>query len=433
MRVKNRLAITDLQLFKKQLLQWASQFEQLVWLDSNNYPDSDNTYEAILAVDASNSFQAGSLEDLKAYRKNCKDWLFGYMAFDAASDLNLQVKSRQENKTLEFSKMHFFQPKKIFFVHKDFVEISYLSAIASEIEVDWEFILSASPVEQPQLDLNLVLHPRLSKQEYLEKIYEVQEYIAAGEIEEINFCQEFYAQVKLENPLAVYAYLNEISSTPFATYLRIGDQYALCASPERYLKNQAGKIITQPIKGTAKRKQDAKEDEEIKYALEHDEKELTENRIVTEMVYKEMQTIAEEGSLELTELCKLYSFKQVHQLISTVVCNLHADLDVVDAIAATYPMGSMTGIPKSNSLKLIGALENFDRGLYSGSIGYFSPEGDFDFNVVIRSILYNSTNQYLSFAAGGAITNLSDPEKEYEETRVKTKAMEQVLGKIVYQ
>lgn len=429
MRIKHRIEITDLSAIKQKLLQWSSKFDKVVWLDSNSYTDTEKTYEAILAVDANRSFQSNSLEaleELKEYKREHLDWLFGYFSFDVGSPL----KATNKEDLLDFPKLHFFQPKRLFFLHKDFVEVVYLSSIEAEIETDWEAISTTAITELTQVNLGLKLHPKLTKQEYLDKIQKTKAYIEKGEITEINFCQEFFTKTKLENPLATYLHLNEISSTPFAAYLRIADKYALCASPERYLRNQNGKIKTQPIKGTAKRKQDPEEDAMIKAALEKDEKELTENRIVTEMVVEEMRSIAEEGKVEVTELCKLYSFKQVHQLISTVVCRLSSELDAVDAIKATYPMGSMTGIPKSNSLRLIEELENFNRGLYSGSIGYFTPTGDFDFNVVIRSILYNDTNQYLSFAAGGAITALSNPEKEYEETRVKTKAMEQVLGSI---
>lgn len=434
MRVKLEMAVIDVPKIKNQLIQWGNQFEHVVWLDSNAYPDSDKTYEAILAVDASKVFQSDSpdaLNELKEYRKANKDWLFGYLSFNAGATTNPQQNTDREENLLEFPKLSFFHPRKIFFIKEDSIEIHYASDKESEIEADWKAINDVKVQDYLQNKPNLQVASRLSKPEYLDKIQEIQAYIEQERITEINFCQEFYAHAKLENPLAVYQHLNEISKTPFASYVRMEEKHVLCASPERYLSNTDGRIKSQPIKGTAKRKEKTLEDRKIRLSLETDEKEVTENVIITEMIVDELYEVAEEGSVQITELCKAYSFKQVHQLISTIVCQLKPELDGVDAIKATYPMGSMTGIPKNNTLEIIDAIENFDRGLYSGGIGYFAPNDDFDFNVVIRSILYNAKNEYVSFAAGGAITALSNPENEYEEVKLKVKAMEQVLGTIV--
>lgn len=434
MRVKLELDIADVSKIKNQLIQWANQFKHVVWLDSNFYPDREKTYEAILAVDADSIFQSDSpeaLNELKEYRKINKDWLFGYVSFDAGESIPPGQKANEKKDDLQFSKLNFFHPRKIFFLKKDSIEIHYKTDNEKDIQVDWKAINDLKVQEDLQTKPNLQFQSRLSKQEYLDKIKKIQEYIEHGKVTEINFCQDFYTHEKLENPLAVYKQLNEISKTPFASYVRMEEKYVLCASPERYLSNTNGVLKSQPIKGTAKRKENILEDSKIRLSLETDEKEITENVIITEMVVDEMYAIAQEGSVQITELCKAYSFKQVHQLISTVICHLKPELHAVDAIQATYPMGSMTGIPKESTLKIIEELEDFNRGLYSGSIGYFAPNDDFDFNVVIRSILYNAQNEYISFAAGGAITALSNPENEYEEVRLKVKAMEQVLGAIV--
>lgn len=434
MRVKLELGIADVPKIKNQLIQWANQFEHVVWLDSNAYPDSDKTYEAILAVDADSVFKSDSsdaLNELKKYRKTNKDWLFGYLSFDAGAPSSPHKIANEKEDNLQFQKLHFFHPKKIFFLKKDSIEIHYKSDNEKELKVDWNAINNIEVKEGLQNDPNLQIQSRLSKQTYLDKIKTIQEYIEQGKVTEVNFCQDFFTYARLENPLAVYKQLNDISKTPFASYVRMEEKYVMCASPERYLSNTNGMLKSQPIKGTAKRKENILEDRKMRLALEEDEKEITENVIITEMVVDEMYAIAEEGSVRITELCKAYSFKQVHQLISTVVCHLKPELDAIDAIQATYPMGSMTGIPKDTTLEVIEELEDFNRGLYSGSIGYFAPNDDFDFNVVIRSILYNAKNEYVSFAAGGAITALSNPENEYEEIMLKVKAMEQVLGAIV--
>lgn len=434
MRVKHEINVTDIHSIKEQLLQWADSFEQVVWLDSNAYPNNDNKYEAVLAVDADRIFQTDSkegLNELKEYRKSNKDWLFGYLSFDAGRTIDSTKENNRASDSLQFSKLSFFHPKKVFLLKEGSVEIHYSSDIENEIETDWKVIRELAVEEIPLVFPDLKINARLSKQEYFDKFQKIQAYIEQGEISEINFCQEFYASATLENPLAVYQHLNEISKPPFAAYLRMNDKYVLCASPERYLSNTNGKLKTQPIKGTAKRKENIEEDELARKALEEDRKEILENTITTEMIVEELQAIAKKGSVQITELCKTYTFKQVHQLISTIVCDLKPELHPLDAISGTYPMGSMTGIPKENSLAIIEELENFNRSLYSGSIGYFTPKDDFDFNVVIRSILYNAKNKYVSFSAGGAITALANPESEYKECLVKVKAMEEVLGSIV--
>jgi len=207
----------------------------------------------------------------------------------------------------------------------------------------------------------------------------------------------------------------------------LGDKYLLSASPERYLKKQGNKIISQPIKGTAKRSLDKLEDRELKLALEKDGKERAENIMIVDLVRNDLSKSALKGSVSVEELCKVYSFDQVHQMISTVTARVSPDKNPVDIIRETFPMGSMTGAPKVSAMRIIEELEVTKRGLYSGSVGYFTPKDDFDFNVVIRSILYDQTAKYVSFSVGSAITAKASPEKEYEECLLKAKAMREVL------
>ncbi len=150
--------------------------------------------------------------------------------------------------------------------------------------------------------------------------------------------------------------------------------------------------------------------------------------MITDLVRNDLSRIADKGSVHVDELCEIYTFEQVHQLISTVSCTVSPEIPSVEVLEKTFPMGSMTGAPKISAMQIIESLEDAKRGLYSGAIGYFSPHGDFDFNVVIRSILYNSAEKYLSFSVGSAITINSTPEKEYEECLLKARAMRQVLG-----
>ena len=221
--------------------------------------------------------------------------------------------------------------------------------------------------------------------------------------------------------------LQSISKPPFAVYFKNNDQFLISASPERFLKKEGVNIISQPIKGTAKRSTSIEDDEILKSNLIQDPKERSENVMIVDLVRNDLSRIAKKGSVKVEELCGIYSFKQVHHLISTIKAELKPNISPVEAIKATFPMGSMTGAPKISAMQIIESLEFTKRGLYSGAVGYFTPDGDFDFNVVIRSILYNAAKSYISFSVGSAITAKSDPENEYQECMVKAKAMRNVL------
>ncbi|NND88585.1 MAG: anthranilate synthase component I family protein, partial [Flavobacteriaceae bacterium] len=225
----------------------------------------------------------------------------------------------------------------------------------------------------------------------------------------------------------IYQSLNTLSVPPFATFLKLEQYFALSASPERYLKKEGKILITQPIKGTAKRYEDPEEDKRSAQRLLEDPKERSENIMIADLVRNDLSRIAAKGTVIVESLCELQTFQQVHQLVTTIRCELLEEVSPVMALKNTFPMGSMTGAPKISAMKIIERLEDSKRGLYSGAMGYFTPEGDFDFNVVIRSILYNKTKEYVSFSVGGAITANSSPENEYEECLLKAKAMREVL------
>jgi para-aminobenzoate synthetase component 1 len=253
------------------------------------------------------------------------------------------------------------------------------------------------------------------------------EYIQQGDIYEANFCMEFFAENAQINPIDTYQKLATISQTPFAAFFKNNEHFLLSASPERYLRKEGTQVISQPIKGTAKRFEDPIQDEKSKLDLASDAKERSENIMIVDLVRNDLSQTANKGSVKVEELCAIYSFKQVHQMISTISSEVSNTISPIDILQTTFPMGSMTGAPKLSAMKIIEELEATKRGLYSGAIGYFSPVGDFDFNVVIRSILYNKNNNYLSFSVGSALTSLAIPEKEYEECLLKAKAMLHVL------
>lgn len=422
----------SIQAFKNQLLVWSQQFHEVVWLDSNKHQSKYTRYDAVLAVDAFTSIQTdytNGFAKLKEYQSITNDWIFGYITYDLKNDVE-QLNSNNLD-GLAFPDLCFFQPKKLFLIKGNTVKIKYLKAVDDELETD---LIDIEKIENHQLKISdkvsenpIKIKLRIHKDEYFSKLDKMLAHIHRGDIYEANFCQEFYAEETTINPLETYSKLNKISQAPFASFLKLNDKYVLSASPERYIQKKGNKIVSQPIKGTAKRSTNHQEDQALKYQLKHDDKERSENIMIVDLVRNDLSKTAKKGSVKVKELCKIYSFDQVHQMISTVVSKVEKSIHPVDIIQTTFPMGSMTGAPKVSAMQIIEDLEETKRGVYSGAVGYFSPKGNFDFNVVIRSILYNATNKYVSYSVGGAITAKSKPLNEYEECLVKAKAMREVL------
>ena len=366
-----------------------------------------------------------AFDKLKEYQSITQDYLFGYISYDVKNATEHLISQNYDG--LNFADLYFFQPQKILFIKNNTIEFHYLSMVDDEIESDFKTI-QKTILNTTDGNNDIKIKLRIHKDEYHQKVTKVLEHIHRGDIYEANFCQEFFAENTIINPLQVYEDLNTISEPPFASFFKLDEHYLLSASPERYLKKEGRKVISQPIKGTAKRFINPIDDEKIASDLSRDTKERSENIMIVDLVRNDLSKTAKKGSVSVEELCKVYTFKQVHQMISTVVSELNDDVHPVDVIRDTFPMGSMTGAPKISAMKIIEELEETKRGLYSGTVGYFTPNGDFDFNVVIRSILYNSEKKYLSFSVGSAITAKSTPEKEYEECLLKAKAMKFVLS-----
>jgi para-aminobenzoate synthetase component 1 len=266
---------------------------------------------------------------------------------------------------------------------------------------------------------------RTNKENYLKNVVKIKSLLQQGEIYEMNYCQEYFAEnIKINNPFEMYFKLNNITKAPFSAFLNTENHQVFCGSPERFLQKKGNKLISQPIKGTAARGNSEKEDLANKETLQNKQKERSENIMIVDLVRNDFSKIAQKNSVTVDELCAIYSFETVHQMISTVSCEVKENTSFTDIIRASFPMGSMTGAPKLNAMKYIDELEDFSRGIYAGSIGYIEPNGDFDFNVIIRSLVFNKEDKYLSCAVGGAITILSEPEEEYAECQTK-------IGKII--
>lgn len=433
MRTHINKSVVNSELLKQQLLCWANQFQEVVVLDSNSEENKNSlysSYDFIVAVEAFTSLKTdndNSFKELYQYQNYTNDWLFGYISYDTKNAIESLSSNNKDG--LGFPDLYFFQPKKLLLLKGNELQMHYLMMCDDEIEFDFEAIQKQKvdflfkTKKQPQI----CIQQQISFEKYIEKANHFLTSIQRGQVYEANFCMEFFAENAEIDPLHIFQKLNHISKPPFATYLKRHNQFLLSASPERFLKKSGKKLISQPIKGTSKRFEDTVLDDESKKYLSINPKERSENIMIVDLVRNDLSKTATKGSVEVEELCQVYSYKQVHQMVSTIVSEVESHLSPVSIIQSCFPMGSMTGAPKIAAMELIEQIEESKRGVYSGSVGYFSPSGDFDFNVVIRSILYNQSNKFLSFSVGSAITAEAIPENEYNECLLKAKAMFEVL------
>jgi len=271
------------------------------------------------------------------------------------------------------------------------------------------------------------IKPTISKQNYVEQVIALKQHIQQGDIYEINYCMTFEAIDVCINPLSIYQKLNAISKAPYSALAKFDKQYIISSSPELFLAKTGNALLTKPIKGTAKRGSLQTEDDAIKLELKSNLKERNENVMIVDVARNDLSRIAAKGSVKVDKLFDIESYTQVHQMVSTVSCELKENTSFNDIINATFPMASMTGAPKIRAMQLIDEFELYNRGPYSGALGYIDENDDFDLSVLIRSIFYDEEKKYLSFTVGSAITAMCNAEDEYEECLLKAKAMMQVL------
>ncbi len=425
------IKIDDCIEFKAQVFQWASQFDTICYFDNNGYSGyNHHSYEGLIAVGEESSIlkpqdcSFSSFEKLKEYWNLKKDWLFGFLSYDLKNEVENLYSCNFDG--LAFPEMHFFQPRYVIEIFKEKVQIHSKNEASMKI---FEDIQKAHFQQRVQKALNPFrsLQPRIPKDKYIQTVESIRQHIIEGDIYEMNFCQEFYAEKTSLDPFETFQRLSNLSKAPFTTFYKRKDQYLLCASPERFLKKEGNRLISQPIKGTARRGQNGRDDLLLAEELFNSEKDRAENVMIVDLVRNDLARSCKPGSVKVDELFGIFCFEQVFQMISTVSAELREEVHFVDAIKNAFPMGSMTGAPKVMSMQLIEHYEKTRRGLYSGAVGYITPTGDFDFNVVIRSILYNAADQYLSLQVGGAIVFDSVPEEEYEECLLKAKAVIEVI------
>lgn len=422
--------VADANAFKAKALAWADRFEVACYLDHNDYPHTScHDYDCLIGVTNAPVFiqslagDQNAFEALKTFHELSPGWLFGFLGYDLKNQTEKLYSRNMDG--IGLPDMYFFRPEYVVAIAGNEVKLYCRDENAGAI---FNTIASSLPLARPlPLLMTGDIQNRITRNEYIETVQAIREHIRQGDVYEMNFCQEFYATAQIPSPAALFDQLNRAARAPFTVYFKLDGRYLLCASPERFLKKTGSTIISQPIKGTLRRGSDAPEDEALKIKLRESTKDRAEHVMIVDLVRNDLARSCVAGTVGVEELFGIYPFRHVLQMISTISGELRPEIHWTDAIRHAFPMGSMTGAPKVKAMELIEYYERTKRGLFSGAVGYITPGGDFDLNVVIRSMLYHAADRYLSFQAGGAIVYDSDPDAEYEECLLKSQAIRRVL------
>lgn len=431
MKYRRKIAVKMSAREELALRNYAASFADCCILDSNSKSNftvpGGIQYDFLIAFGSLHSFESKPRPDafdrLHEFHQKQGDWLLGHFNYEMKNATEKLTSSNAE--FIHFPDCRFFVPQYIFIKENDDVygllherEAGNLSSLLKELQFQ-----SVSKNKNEAV----FPEPVLTKSEYIKKVSGLKHHIKMGDIYEANFCQNFAACGKLEKPYAVYEELRNISPTPYGAFYRVNANYLMCASPENYLQKRGMRLTSRPIKGTSKRGTTRAEDAVLRDRLYRDEKERAENVMIVDLVRNDLSRCAAKESVKVEELFGIYEFPGVHQMISTVCSVLKPGVPFTDAFKYTFPPGSMTGAPKIRAMELIEGFEAFKRNIYSGSVGYITPAGHFDFNVVIRSIFYSVEKEIISFAVGGAITDMCNAESEYEESLLKAQNLIKVL------
>ena len=424
MPATNTFSVQQPDTIKAKVLNWLKQFSTFCFLDSNGYDCRYSHYQMLAGVGIARHFTASginTLPQLQRFINQKKSWLFGHLSYELPTTERLYATEHTDK--LLFADATFFEPQIVLQLNGDTITI-----IADDPDATFDTII-ASPTTGTYDNIPRInVSSSIDRQEYMNIIDRLQQHIHRGDCYEINYCFDFFAENVTTNPFVLYQLLNTVSPNPFAALYRTDEKWLLCASPERFLQKKGSKLISQPIKGTLPR--NAASGSALsaeQQSLLNSDKEKAENVMVVDLVRNDLSRVCRHGSVQVEELFGIYSYPQVHQMISTVSGILPDDADFEKIINATFPMGSMTGAPKIRVMQLIEEYEKKKRGIFSGTVGYITPEGDFDLNVVIRSIMYNQSTQYLSYMAGSGITVYANAEKEWEECLLKAAAIRKIL------
>ncbi|MFL2601971.1 MAG: chorismate-binding protein [Flavobacteriaceae bacterium] len=417
-RFSKSYKLSDKDEFIKKAISLSKKKSNFILLNSNDFSD---TYDAIIAYDELSSIKSknNSLSKLDNYIKEKKDWVFGFLSYDLKNEI--EILNEKNIDVFDLPNVYFFQPKTIWLIKNNIATI--ISINKDAVINDWNEIISLTNFINENEKNNIELFFRNTKDEYVDKVKKIKERIIRGDCYEMNFCFDIFNDNKTIDPYYTYNKLNEYTKSPMSTFLKIEDLFLISSSPERFLKKIDNIITSEPIKGTAKRGANKSEDKLNVKNLLSSPKELSENHMIVDLVRNDLSKIAKKGSVIVKKLNELNTFKRVHQLVSSINAIINPNTKFSHIIRATFPMGSMTGAPKIESMKIIDEYESTKRGLYSGSVGYIKPNMDFDFNVVIRSIIYSKKHKKINISVGSAITFKSNADSEYDECLLKAEPM----------
>lgn len=405
------------------MLHWLQKHNHFSFFNGNRYKlpfDPFKTFAAAGSIKTMVPDSDDPFRDLKEFYDSEHDWLIGRLNYDLKNSLE-DLESNNFDR-LESEEMSFFIPESLIFIQSEGIMISTVH------DPDLVFNEIIHFPVSPHVQHSFQIECDTSKSEYINAVNAIKKQIFKGDFYELNYCMEFFTRAQNIDLANIYLHLNNISPMPFSVFQGINGHYLLSASPERFLKKTGDNILAQPIKGTMKRDIDPIVDNKLKEQLRHSEKEIAENMMIVDLMRNDLGRSAVPGSIVVPEMFEIYSYNHVHQMISTITAQLREDIHIIDSIRNAFPMGSMTGAPKIRVMENIEHYENSKRGMFSGSAGYITPEGDFDFNVLIRSIFYSNKTGYLKFNAGSAITYDAEPESEYNECMLKTRSMQEALG-----
>lgn len=394
---------------------------------TSNELTQEGYYQKLSRVSVLAGFDALEVieDSFSALEKECKeDWYFGFIGYDVKNQLH-STHFKKAKPTIAFPSLHFFCPRWIVRKKNNQWQVGFPSKLETK-ETAIQFIEKIDRTI-PQLKINKIqanITPSLDKESYVKAFHKIQNEMADGKVYGLNLCIEYSADSVEINPADTFVELMDLSPMPFSAFLKHKDKYAFCASPERYLMKESEKLFSMPMKGTAPRGNISQQDKREREKLVNSEKERSENSMITDLVRNDLAQTSISGTVQVDELCGIYTFPHLFQMVSTVSSKIRKGKSWLDAIKNSFPMGSMTGVPKLNAMKLIDQYEPSSRGLYSGAIGYILPEKDFDFNVVIRTLFYDSAHKKISFWAGSAITHQANAEDEYAECLLKTEIIQ---------
>lgn len=395
-------SIEDIQQFKVKVLHFLEKYNTFTFLDNNGYQILPYNYEFLAAAGVSRSVHFSEINQ-------SKDWLFFQFDYEF-EPLNPQEKKYQ-----------IYVPEVVIYQRASQTEIC-IECLGNPDE-----IFAAICQEANSYPINTIkakpFATSISKEQYIKTIEQIRADIFLGKYYELNYCIDFQTRASIPLPNAFFHQLNQSNPAPMAAFCRQDKQYLFCNSPERFLCRQDDDIIAQPIKGTAPKGGDVGALADKKAKLKASVKDRAENVMIVDLTRNDLSKICKTASVQVPELFGIYAFTHVLQMISTVQGRLQAGTGFTDIWSATFPMGSMTGAPKTTVMAHIQSYEHFVRGRYSGSIGYIDPRGNFDANVVIRSLEYNAVTGLVEYKAGGAITYQSTAEQEWEEIIWKSKSM----------